>query len=322
MPRLRFCSTKMSFCSTFSTVLATGATSTRSGSLQDLARQLRHLGRHGGREEHGLTLLRQQRQDATDRRPEALVEHLVGLIENQRLDPVETRGALVEVVLQAARRRDHDVEPAGQRGALRAVADAAEHHADRQAEMAAIGLQAVGDLGRQFARGGQDERPAAAAGRPSAGVRQAMQQRQAEGRGLAGAGLGDAQQVTAVARGGDRLRLDRGGGRVAFLGKRLEDAAVETESVERQGNSNPLMPPRRGLPGWSVGAVRPAWWGRSWSVGTGFRPTAPGEPGNGVEARNSGALARIPQPFWVGSDHAAGHGGEAPLTRDQIGQNG
>jgi hypothetical protein len=159
------------------------------------------LGRHGGAEEQRLAL-RGRLQQAADRRQEALVEHLVGLIEHQRLDVVEPGGALVEMVLQAARRGDEDVDATRKRGALRAVADAAEDHGDRQAEMAAIGLEAVGDLAGQFARRGQDQRAAAAARRAALGVGQAVQQRQAEGGRLAGAGLRDAEQVAPFEHGG------------------------------------------------------------------------------------------------------------------------
>ncbi len=56
-----------------------------------------------------------------------------------------------------------------------------------------------------------------------------MQDRQGEGGGLAGAGLGDAQQVAAGEHAGDGLRLDRGGRGVAFGGQRLEERLGEAE---------------------------------------------------------------------------------------------
>ena len=62
---------------------------------------------------------------------------------------------------------------------------------------------------------------------------QLLQDRQREGRGLAGAGLGDAEQVLAFEKAGDRLRLDGGGLLVTLGGKRAEQGFGELEVVER-----------------------------------------------------------------------------------------
>jgi hypothetical protein len=50
-----------------------------------------------------------------------------------------------------------------------------------------------------------------------------MQDRQGEGRGLASAGLGYAQQVAAGKDGGNGQGLDRGGGRVALVREGAEE---------------------------------------------------------------------------------------------------
>ena len=88
------------------------------------------------------------------------------------------------------------------------------------------------DLRGQLARRRQDQGAAAAArGRLTVGG-QAMEDGQGEGGGLAGSGLGDAQQILAGHHAGNGLGLDRGGGLVALVGKGLEQALVEAEVGE------------------------------------------------------------------------------------------
>ena len=64
-------------------------------------------------------------------------------------------------------------------------------------EEAAIGAQALLDLHRQFAGGRQDQRLGLARPGRHMADGKLLQQRQAEGGGLAGAGLGDAQKIAA-----------------------------------------------------------------------------------------------------------------------------
>jgi hypothetical protein len=54
--------------------------------VEQVARQLFDVRRHGGREEQVLTLARQMAHDAADRIDEAHVEHLVGLVEDEDFD--------------------------------------------------------------------------------------------------------------------------------------------------------------------------------------------------------------------------------------------
>ena len=70
---------------------------------------------------------------------------------------------------------------------------------------------------------------------PAGGVaagRQAMQDRQREAGGLAGAGLGAGQQVAACQYGGNRLRLDRGGRGVTVFGDGAYDCVGQAEFVK------------------------------------------------------------------------------------------
>ena len=78
--------------------------------------------------------------------------------------------ALREVVEQPARRGDQHVDAARQRLDLRPMADAAEHDRDGEAEMPAVGAEALGDLAGELAGRGEHQHAAALAraGRRSA----------------------------------------------------------------------------------------------------------------------------------------------------------
>jgi hypothetical protein len=104
-----------------------------------------------------------------------------------------------------------------------------EHHGDRDAKMTAIDPEALGDLRGQFASGSQHQDAASLASWLALFGGQAMEDRQGECRRLAGARLGDAEQIGFGEHGGNGLRLDRRRGRVAFVVKRLENRRSEAE---------------------------------------------------------------------------------------------
>jgi hypothetical protein len=173
---------------------------------------------------------------------------VVGLVEDDDLGPVEPNRAALEVVEQAARRGDEDVDAAGQRADLRVVLHAADDDGDRRADVPAVGLEAGRDLGGELARRGQDQCP----GRFRlqgllVGDEQAMQDRQREGRGLAGAGLGDAEQVAARHHRRDRLDLDGGGGGVALGLKGTKKGFGEAE-VSKSGQESTFKVDRKQQP--------------------------------------------------------------------------
>ncbi|MBV6475513.1 MAG: hypothetical protein MOGDAGHF_01055 [Rhodocyclaceae bacterium] len=68
-------------------------------------------------------------------------------------------------------------------------------------------------------------------------ARQALQQRQDEAGGLAGAGLRPAHDVLAFEHDGDGLGLDRGGLAVAGVGHRLEQFGQQPEFFECHNGS-------------------------------------------------------------------------------------
>ena len=130
---------------------------------------------------------------------------------------------------QAARRRHQDVDAARHDPLLATHVDAAEDDGGGQPQVAAVGLEALLDLARQLARRRQDQDPAAVRQwRPAVGG-EAVQDRQRERRRLAGAGLGDAEQVAAVQNVRDRLGLDRRRRGVILGSKGLEQRRCEAE---------------------------------------------------------------------------------------------
>ena len=186
-------------------------------------------GRHGRREQHRLPGLGGHREDPLDVGQEAQVEHLVGLVEDQRVHVGDVQCAAVAQVDQAAGRADDDVDARGQRVELGVVADAAVDRQDAQAAVLARQVQVVGDLERELAGGDDDERLRLALGQVGVvgvlGGDAALEHRDAEREGLAGAGAGLADQVGAHQgdREGHLLDGERGGDvgaleRVANLG--------------------------------------------------------------------------------------------------------
>jgi hypothetical protein len=127
---------------------------------------------------------------------EAHVEHAVGLVEDEDLNVREVKRALAVVVEQPPWRGHEDVDAAAQLVDLWLHADAAEHHHAAELGVLAVGAHAFLDLGGELARRRQDQ---GADRQLAAGIRhrglghQAMQHRQHEAGGLAGAGLGAAQ---------------------------------------------------------------------------------------------------------------------------------
>ena len=168
--------------------------------------------RHGGGEEQGLAGRRNQLADALDVGDETHVEHAIGLVDDQELHAVEQQPSALVMVEQAAGRRDQHVDAAGELGILIAERDAADDQRDVELVVDAVFGEALFHLGGEFACRLEDER----ARHPGAGAAllQHGQHRQHEGRGLAGAGLRDAEHVAPREHVGDGLILDRGGGLV------------------------------------------------------------------------------------------------------------
>ena len=199
----------MMLCSIRSAVVTTGRIPTRTGSVRMPSARRGDLRRDRGREEQRLAPRRQRPDHASDVVDEAHVEHPVGLVEDEHLEPVEADEALAHEVEQAAGGGDQDVDARRHRPDLRVLADAAEDHGAAQLQVAAVDGEAGLDLSRELAGRGQHEGAAGLGPGPARIAGEALQDRQREGGGLAGAGLGAAQEVAAREQMRDRLDLDR-----------------------------------------------------------------------------------------------------------------
>ena len=163
---------------------------------------------------------------------EAEVEHLVGLVEHQDFEFTKTERALVDEVEQPARGRDENVEAARDGAQALGVGNATENHADRQAHEPAIGLGAGGDLCRQLTGRREDQHSDVARLREFARGGEPVERWQHEGRGLAGAGLGDSEEIAAGEHRRDRLKLDGRRLSVIFRGERVEEGLRKPQGHE------------------------------------------------------------------------------------------
>ncbi|MNQ40439.1 hypothetical protein D3C85_540910 [compost metagenome] len=168
-------------------------------------RQLGDARRVGGGEQQGLPACRELLDDLGDAVVEAHVEHAVGFVQHQGVEAVEHQGALAQVLLDAARRTDDDMGAMLQGAHLRAVghATAEGEHLD-VAVAAGEAADFLGHLVGQLAGGAEHQCLAAEEARI-----QRLQQADAEGGGLAAAGLGLGDQVLALEDQRQALRLDR-----------------------------------------------------------------------------------------------------------------
>ena len=192
--------------------------------VEQTVSQLADVVRERCGEQQVLALRRQDVEDLADVVDEAHVEHAIGFVQHQQFDVRQIDGALAHVVQQAARRGHDDIDTALERVDLRVDANAAEHHHRLQRQVFAVGAHTLFHLRGEFTRGGQHQRAhgeAHAVGRlhlVRLRGREAMQQRQRETGGLAGAGLCTGEQVTTLENSGDGLALNRGRFGVAEFG--------------------------------------------------------------------------------------------------------
>ncbi len=160
------------------------------------------------------------------------VEHAIGLVEDENFGLAKARRPAIEVIFETARRRDQNVEAAREGLNLRTMRHAAEDNGSGEGKARAKTPEALGDLTRQFACRTQNQHAAAIA-RGGAIMRcEIMENGKREGRRLAGAGLGYANEVAPRHDGGNGLRLDRRGMRVTLFGQGMEKRRGETEPGE------------------------------------------------------------------------------------------
>ena len=109
---------------------------------------------------------------------------------------------------------------------------AAEDDRDVERQAGREVAEALGDLAGEFARRREHEHARPAARRGLLVGDEAVEDRQREGRRLAGAGLGDADQIAALHQNGNGLGLDGRRLGVAHPGQRSDERRGEAEAVE------------------------------------------------------------------------------------------
>ena len=137
-------------------------------------------------------------------------------------------------VEQAAGRGDEDVDAARDRAQALRIGNAAENDADRQAHEAAVGFGAGGDLRGELTRRREHQHADLARLRDVAIGRQAVERGQHKRRRLAGAGLGNAEEIAAGQDRRDRLMLDRRRLRIILRRKRVEQGLGKPKIMKRQ----------------------------------------------------------------------------------------
>ncbi len=164
---------------------------------------------------------------------EAHVEHAVGFVQHQHLDLVEAQRALIDQIEQAAGRGHQHLDAARERADLPVDRHAADGERDlERADVPAISAEAVGDLAGQFARRREHQHAAGFLRGTLTLVEQVIQDRQREGRGLAGSGLCDADDIAALQGERNGLVLDRSGSDVFLFGEGAKDRLCEAEVVK------------------------------------------------------------------------------------------
>ncbi len=180
-------------------------------------------------------------EDRLDVLEEAEVEHLVGLVEHHVAGGVEEEVVAADHVHHPADGADHDLRALLEPRGLVADRRAAEDGDHRDPAPLAVGAQRLGHLDAQLARGREHQRLDLGI----VGV-DVVEHRQAEGGGLAGAGLGLADHVPALQQEGDRLLLDRSGVLVAEVLEGFEERLGEARAL--QMSSSRAQTTHAGLP--------------------------------------------------------------------------
>ena len=171
------------------------------------------------------------------------MKHAVGLIEDEHFKRAEIELLAADEIDQTSRRGDDHVHALVHGFNLRFLLHAAEDggHADGQA--AAVRPDVFHDLHRELAGGGEDESLGDARLALPIAQGNAVEHRQHEGRGLAGAGLGDGDQVVPLHHLGNGRRLNRSRAGVTCFLNGAEDFFSKSEVAERHAPT--LRRPRR-----------------------------------------------------------------------------
>jgi len=200
----------------------------------EITRQLVHRGRQRRRKTQRLPLFRQHRQDTAQRRLEAHVEHPIGLVEDERFAPGQIDGPAIEVIDEAARRGDDDVDAGAQLTDLRAHRDAAEDSRHAHADRFRVGRERLVHLQRELARRHEHEDPRASRRAARVTDEQPIDQWKGERGGLARAGLRPSDEVMPFEHNRDGSGLHRRRHGIAGVSDGREHLRREAEACKSQ----------------------------------------------------------------------------------------
>src|SRR5690606_36612312 len=199
--------------------------------LQEAPDELVDVDVEGGGVQQPLPAGRCLPEQFAEHREEAEVAHVVGLVQDADLDVLQGALALADQVVEPAGGGDDEVDAAAQRVDLLAHGHAADDDLHAQAEAAAEGFEGVVHLEGELAGGDEDHRAGTAGSGPDAG--DAGHGGQAEGEGLAGAGLAAAEHVGARQHVGDGRALDGERGVDALPRQAVHQRLGQAQQLER-----------------------------------------------------------------------------------------
>ena len=201
--------------------------------VQVIRRERLDLHGHRRGEQEGLVGCREVHHHLANLRFETHVEHAIRLVEYDQRDSREVGVALVEVIDEAARGGDADLDAVPQVHLLLAHVGSAHH--DRRLETLGRSAERLGlllNLLRELARGRHDDGERTVAALDLGLLEAVLDHGDGERRGLTGTGLRASQNVAACADDRDGLRLDGRGLVVLFELDVHHDLGVEHHVVE------------------------------------------------------------------------------------------
>ena len=240
-----------------STVVATGVTATCAGSRSIASASLAMSFGMVAEKNRVWRCLRQLGDDLADRRDEAHVEHAVGFVEHEESRPGRASRPLL--CTRSSRRPGVATRMSTPLASARGPGGpSARRRTTTRRRSGACGGRRRGSS-RRSGRPVRGSGAAPARGRPcgcgwTRFCEQAVQDRQREGGGLAGAGLGDAEHVAAGQCDGDGLGLDGRGREVILFFERTRDGIGEAE-ILKGGQKDVSFHYKRQAPG-TVGQER------------------------------------------------------------------
>ena len=202
---------------------------------EELVDQRRDLAVERRREQQLLRAVGGLAEDALHRLEESELAHVVGLVDHGDHDLAEVELALGDEVFDATGGADDDVDALLERTDLARLRHAAVDLRGEQADAAGDRLDGPVDLQRELARRREDERlrlAAELAALAGLGAQHVLDERRAEGDGLARAGAAAGEHVATREDLGDRRGLDRERRRRAEVGERADDVVAQAEGAE------------------------------------------------------------------------------------------